>query len=124
MKTFVSLLRHVVRSASFYPFTIFYVGAVLVVMLASGSESTGRIEPITGVLLLGVLALCLLMVATLRELQTLQKLMEGQRTELLGRIDELVAMLEERGADVPPPTGTEIEARTLDQREVNSHDYR
>lgn len=87
----MTIFRNLIRSAAFYPFTAFYVGAVLIVLAVS--EQFNWLEPLVGVILMGFWALGLLIVAALRELHNLHILYrsgEEQRQELLTRVEELL----------------------------------
>jgi hypothetical protein len=101
------VLVNVSRSASFYPISCLYLGAVVVIMLiARGLLSLGA-----GLILLACLAILALLAATWRELRTVHKMMDGQRLEMLARIDHMTELLAEHGISAPTPGPEEQAAR-------------
>jgi hypothetical protein len=94
------LLTHLPRPSSFYPITQFYVIAVAVVIAAVNGWLT-----ITGAsIVLGFAAVISLGVMVWKEARTVHKLVDGQRAEMIDRIDRLVDLLVEHQI-TPPPEG-------------------
>ena len=106
-------MRQVYRSAGFYPLTgLYLVGVSLIWLITSG-----RLFVIYGVLILSIFAIFALLLAAWRELKAVHKLVDGQRAELLARIDELVALLIDSGVVVPPSGKKEKAARDDEERD-------
>jgi hypothetical protein len=103
----VITLRQVRRSAGLYPITLLYVGAVCLIV----SVATSVISGLAAICFLGFTAILLAFYATWRELRTVHTLVDGQRTELLTRIDQLSHLLQSSGIVVPVGTKIEQDAR-------------
>lgn len=102
----------VVASAGFYPITQMYVVAVAVsvALINMWISLTGAI------VVLGVAAVAAVMAVMLRELRTVHRVMNGQRVELLDRIDLLTESLLNHDVRVPTESaGTkQIRAETAE----------
>lgn len=123
--------RVVFGDATFYPLTVLYVGAVALILLVT----RGTIPVPAAVILLGLLAALLMLTNVVRvlrkiaaeqaELQAAQtaihRLVDGNRVELLARVDQLSGLLANRGVQVPPAapevqrTRREVAAATKEQ---------
>jgi hypothetical protein len=108
------LVKHIHRSGSFYPITAFYLAAVCVTALAVRGVLTLN----GGAVVLALVAILVVLAATWRELKIVHRMMDGQRTEMLARIDHMTELLTEHGIQPPPPLPAEIEARNNEANEA------
>lgn len=84
-------LRRVIRSLSFYPLTTFW----LVSCTALGAVASDRIDLGVGLVLVTSSAVLLMLFATNREIRTVHRLVNYQRTELADSTIELFVRDEE-----------------------------
>lgn len=101
------VMKRVFASAGFYPITAFYIAAVCV----AAALTKGSITLLAGATLLALAAILMVLLATWRELKTVHRMMDGQRAEMLSRIDELSDLLRDAGIQPPAPGPKELEAR-------------
>ena len=97
----------IVRSVSFYPLTTFWITASVFMVLVAEKFLT----LVQGLIMTALTALLALVYGLHRELKTVHALVNGQRTELLARIDQLVDLLKSSGVVVPPTGDREQLAR-------------
>lgn len=103
----------VFRSAGFYPLTALYLtGVVIVYLIANGVVTLPY-----GIFALSLAVIFALVFAAYRELKAVHRLVNGQREELIARIDELNALLTASGVVVPPPSTSEERARADSERD-------
>lgn len=106
----MKFLTDVSRSAGLYPISLLYVAAVAIVCAVASSVLT----PGVAVIALGLVAILSACFATWRELRKVHVLVNGQRTELIARIDQLTELLIRSGVVVPDGSSLEQEARDDD----------
>jgi hypothetical protein len=100
-------MTHRLRLPGFYPITQFYVVAVGVVIAAVNGWLT-----VTGaILVLGFTCVIMLGGMVWGEARTIHRLVDGQRVDMLSRLDEMATTLAQHGISPPPPHPKEREAR-------------
>jgi hypothetical protein len=104
MSRFLSVIRN---SAAFYPLTTLYIAAVL----ALEAAVSGLVRLDTAIIGLGIVTVILILASIYREVRyqraevkKVHTLVNSQRTELLERIEQLVAALQVAGVAVPETT--------------------
>jgi hypothetical protein len=105
----VSIIRPVKEWVDLYPTTQPYIiGAVVVASLG------GWIGIRTALILLASTALLAVLIAERAEVTQIHHKIDGQRVELVNRIDDLTALLCEQGVK-PPPEATEVQQARVEK---------
>ena len=97
------VLTDVWQSAAFYPITLLYLGGTTLLILVAG----GYVNLAFALLAMVLLVLLVLLLATRRELQAVHRLVNGQHSDLLDRIDQLTELLVHLDVDVPVDPNTQ-----------------
>lgn len=95
------------RFPGFYPITQFYLVAVAVVVAAVNDWLTVT----QAIIILGFTCIIMLAVMLWREARTIHKLVDGQRADMINRIDKLASLLTANGITPPASGEKEREAR-------------
>lgn len=93
----IASLLDKIRAARPYPLSIVWAGGVTVAV----GITRDWFDLGVGLVLLSSLTIGVFMVLLRQEVRVVRGLVNGQRTELLARIDTLVEMLVDRGIDLP-----------------------
>jgi glucose dehydrogenase len=108
--------RRILRSAGLYPITTVYVSGVALIMSAVMDFTSIP----ASIIIFGVVALLAVVWAALRELRAVHILVDGQRHELIARIDQLTAIILEMGVVMPAAGPKEQDARDDLRREART----
>lgn len=91
-------VRTIYRSATFYPVsTVYLTGSAVAVGITAGWFSLN-----IGLVCLTAIAIITVLTGLLREVRIVHHLVNSQRDELLARISDLVASLNEHDITLPP----------------------
>lgn len=94
-------LRRALRSMLLYPTSTVYVAGVVVAV----GVSTGWFGLNVGLVCLTAIAVVVVLVGLVREVQIVHHLVNSQRDELLNRISDLVETLQDAGIALPSREG-------------------